>query len=224
MRSGHVFLVVTGVVLWLAPLAGATAITNGDFSAGLAGWTADIRVSDGGGFALLKEDPAFVVAVTTLEQQITIPDLAVALSFEYSLSWTAGGPTGFPLPDGLSASLLDPVTFVPILSMDAAFPGFPDYFFHARSGNTFGVDVFYDPANVSWSASGNVTLDLTSVPGGTDALVVFDLLGGDDGYVTEATVDNVFLSVIPEPVTGTTVVVAVAAIAAYVRRRRLGLR
>jgi len=190
------------------------AVTNGDFSAGLAGWVIFGPVSDGGGFALLGEDP--VVALATLEQQVVVPTGATGLSFDYGLSARPEGPSGFPFADGFAASLLDPVSADPILNT----PGFTDFFFEDRTGFQD-----YDPAIVSVTG-GRVTLDLAGVAAGTDALIVFLLLGGDDGYATQAMVDNVEVTargteVIPAPAAAPLAAIGVALIGYLRRRRRL---
>jgi hypothetical protein len=164
-------------------------IVNGDFSSGLTGWTTTGPVSDGGGFAVLEEGT--ILMLTSLEQQFILPVGAKSLSFDYGLSSTPDGTSGFPFADGLSASLLDPATLDPILST----PGFSDFFFEDRAGAQS-----FDPSLVS-IVGNRVTLYLTSVPDGTNALIVFDLLGGDDGFATQATIDNVAVF-IPAPGAG----------------------
>ncbi len=203
-------LVCIGFMVLLVASAGQAlgiTVTNGDFSAGLTGWSHVGPVTDGGGFALLEEDP--VLAVTSLEQQIVIPPGARSFSFDYGLVSTPDGSSGFPFSDGLAASLLDPVTFDPILNT----PGFTDYFYEDRNGARS-----FDPSIVTVSGD-RVTLYLHSIPGGTDALLAFDLLGGDDGFATQATVDNVAVSVIPEPLTIVGIPLGLIAVAGYFRRR-----
>ena len=205
MRRFGVVLIVC--VAECSPAWGVGVVQNGNFSSGLTGWTTSGPVTDSGGFALLAEDA--VSAVTSLEQEIVIPAFAGSLRFDFTLSSEPDGTSGFPFPDGLAAYLLDPVTFVPIL----ATPGFSDYFYLDR----VGFDD-YDPSIVR--VDGNtVRLDVTSVPAGTPALIAFDLLGGDDGYATLATIDNVGVSFIPEPVTALGVALACGAVGVRLRRR-----
>lgn len=211
MNFGTCVGAAVGWLLVIAAQAGAVGVTNGDFSAGLSGWSAFGPVSDGGGFALLEEDP--VRGVTSLEQQIVIPAGARFLSIRYGISSTPDGTSGFPFFDGFVASLLDPATFDPILSS----AGFTDFFFEDRAGLRQ-----FDPSIVG--VSGNIlTLNLTSVPPGTDALIAFDLLGGDDGFATQATVDDVQVharvGVVPEPLTLFGLPMGVAAVVVYLRRR-----
>ena len=188
MVSGLVALV--SLLLVAAP-ADAAVIVNGDFSSGLTGWTTTGPVSDGGGFAVMTDD--LVSGMASLEQAFVISALSQSLSFSYSLSAVPDGTAGSPFPDAFTASLLDPVTFAPILST----PGFTDYFYHDNSGF-----VDYDPSIVSVSGD-TVTVDLSSVAAGTDALIAFDLLLGDDGLTTSVEIDNVEAAgeqvIIPEP-------------------------
>lgn len=213
--STHRLCVSAALVSVLACAASANSVVNGDFSndfiaSPLAG---DWAVTFGtvawhaGGFAVLEEDPGLLLS--SIEQTIVIPAGAERLSFDYGLSSTPDGTSGFPIPDAFAAYLLDPVTLDPILST----PPFYDYFYEGRDGFQD-----YDPSIVTVVGS-TVTLDLTSVPGGTDALIIFDLMGGNDGYYTEATVDNVTLQVIPEPVTMVSGFLALTALGAYLRRR-----
>ncbi len=196
-------------VLALTGHVSATTVTNGDFSAGLTGWTVAGPVSEVGGFAVIGEDPVYFN--TILEQAIVVPAWAVSLSFEYSMSTTPDGTTGYPFPDALVAYLRDPVTLAPIL----ATPGVPDYFYEERSGLQD-----FDPTIVA-VVGNRVTLDLASVVAGTEALISFELLGGDDGYATTATIDNVRVSVVPEPLTLVCVPMAAGGLTGYLRRRRL---
>lgn len=207
MRAGKGLLAVLGVLL-LAGSASATSVTNGDFSAGLSGWSIVGPVSDGGGFALMAEDPVFIL--TSLGQAFTIPAGAVSLSFDHAMASLPGGPGGSPFPDAFAASLLDPVTFDPILST----PGFPDYFYRDSGGL-----IDFDPAIVTLVGD-RVTLDLTSVAGGANALLVFDLVGADNGLMTTVAVDNIKMEVIPEPLTVVVIPSALVGLAAYLRRRR----
>lgn len=188
--------------------AWSTSITNGDFSAGLTGWNTVGPVSDGGGFALMEEDPVFML--TTIGQEFGILALDGGLAFDYTMTFTPDGTSGAVFPDAFTASLLDPVTFDPILST----PGFADYFYRDNRGI-----IDYDPSIVTLVGD-TVMLDLTAVPGGTDALLAFDLLGADDGFATQATVDNVVVTEIPEPVTAIGAAMGLVSLGAYLRRRR----
>jgi hypothetical protein len=189
---------------------GAITIVNDDFSNGLNGWTVFGPVVDGGGFARLYDDHMSFQG--TLEQGFVVPVGAQSLSFSYVLSLTPDATSGSFLPDAFTASLLDPASN-PILST----PGYTDYFYHDDGGT-----VDFDPGIVSKSGN-TVTLDLSSVPAGTNARIVFDLYMGDDGWTTQADVHYVGVepeqSAVPEPISA--VVWAVLGIGLYVARRRL---
>lgn len=192
------------LILMAGPVFGQ--VTNGDFSAGLTGWSTSGPVSDGGGFALLTEDPTFWQ--TSLTQQIVVPPETLSLSFEYELLSTPDGTSGYPVPDWFTASLLDPSTNAPILNTS----GVTDYFYQARGGYPD-----FDPSIVSLLGN-RVTLDLSSVAAGTDALLAFDLWGGDDGFATSVAIDNVEFTVVPLP--GAVLLGTVGlALADYLRRR-----
>lgn len=214
MRGRLWAVIAVGVAVSVAAPAGATSVTNGDFSAGLTGWTASGPVADGGGFALLYDDLASVQA--SLSQQILIPAGAKSLSFDYLLGFTPDGTSGYPIPDFFTARLLNPVTLDPLL----ATPGYTDYFYHDAGGL-----IDFDP-NIVSKTGNTVELDLTSLPANTDALLSFDLFIGDDGRTTQVQVDNVTLQqaggVIPEPLTAVGIPLALAGLAGYLRRRRLG--
>jgi hypothetical protein len=210
MKRFTVVLLSVGVlVLSLSAQGSASVVVNGDFSSGLTGWTSTGPVSDGGGFAVLFDDLSSFQA--TLEQQIVIPAGAQSLKFTYNLGYTPDGTSGSPLPDAFTASLLD-LFNNPILSTT----GFTDYFYHDLDGI-----IDYDPSIVSKSA-GTVTLDLSSVPGGTTVRIVFDLYTGDDGRTTQANVDDVVVdagsSTVPEP--ASVVVWLVLGIGGLFRARR----
>jgi len=182
-------------------------ISNGDFSAGLFGWGTFGPVSDGGGYALLAENPGF--AMTSLGQGFVIEGLDGWLSFDHRMASSPDGTSGWLWPDAFTASLLDP-DGQPILSTT---PGFPDYFYRDNAEN-----VYYDSSIVT-IAGDTVTLDLRSVARGTNAYLVFDLLGGDDGYATTVEVDNVGLTAIPAPGAVVLGVIGLFWAGAYLRRR-----
>ena len=204
MRSARSLLPV--LLLASFGLPAFADISNGDFIAGLSGWGTFGPVSDGGGFALLAENPDF--AMTSLGQGFVIEGLDGWLSFDHRMASSPDGTSGWLWPDAFTASLLDP-DGQPILST----PGFPDYFYSDNAGT-----VDYDPSIVT-AAGDTVTLDLRSVPRGTSAYLVFDLLGGDDGYATTVEVDNVGITAIPAPGAVVLGVIGLFTAGAYLRRR-----
>lgn len=160
-------------------------LSNGDFSAGLNGWTVEYgTVTDGGGFALFQEHP--VDLSSTLSQQFTIPALALQLSFDVWMSAVAGGDYDpFSWPDAFTASLLDPVTFDPLISN----PGVTEFYY---------LDNTSYEETVGTVSGSTVSLDVSSWAG-YDVLLSFDLWGGLDGMLTSVSLDNVQISVIPAP-------------------------
>ena len=183
-------------------------ISNGDFSAGLSDWWFSGPVSGTGGYATLAEDPEF--GMTSLWQEFVIGGSDGWLSFDHRMAFGPDGTSGLAWPDAFTASLLDPATGQPILSTT---PGLPDYFYRDIADN-----VYYDSSIVT-IAGDMVTLDLRSVPRGTSAYLVFDLLGGDDGYATTVEVDNVGITAIPAPGAVVLGVIGLFTAGAYLRRR-----
>jgi hypothetical protein len=176
------YFVFAVILLACSPPTLYANIQNGDFSAGLNGWTVESgNVSDGGGFALFEEHP--VVILSTLKQEFTLPDWSsMSLLFDVKMSATPGGPHDpFAWPDAFTASLLDPVTLEPLIFN----PGRTDFF-------------YMDNAGVQTIGNLEVEIDLSGLGlGGRDVGLYFDLIGSDDGMLTSANVDNV--QFIPEP-------------------------
>jgi len=203
-----IFVVIVGLALFSGSLVFAVpTIENGDFSTpGLSGWTVEYgTVTDGGGYALFEED-SFELS-STLSQEFTIPALALELSFDVELSAVPGGDDfGFP-PDAFTASLLDPVTFDPLISN----PGYTDYYFVDNQGLV---------ETVATVTGNTVSLDVSGLRG-LDALLSFDLWGGDDGMLTSVSVDNVNVSVIPTP--GALLLAGIGTgLVGFLRRTRIG--
>jgi len=186
----------------------ATSLANGDFSAGLTAWTSTGGVSDGGGFALIRDTSFF----NSLDQTFTIPVGAVSLSFDYTFAST--GPTT-PASDTFAANLLDPSpSFSPILSKSPT----DDWFLLIDSAT--GTD----KASMVTLSGNHVTLDLSSVTLPKSALLTFDLIGGNGLPDARLTIDNVSIlqqvNAIPEPVTLAAIPLGVLAVGAYLQRRR----
>jgi len=163
----------------------APTVQNGDFSAGLANWTLEYGdVIDGGGFALFQE--SITVLSSTISQVFTIPALAQELSFDVIMLSVPGGDYDeFAWPDAFTASLLDPVTYNPLVFN----PGYTEFYY---MDNTGYVDTIA-------TVSGNtVSVDVSGFAG-LDAYLVFDLWGSYDGMLTSVSLDNVKVSVIPVP-------------------------
>lgn len=175
-----------GMVVALAGVTAvaAPALQNGDFSSGLGSWTVESgAVSDGGGFALFEEDPVF--GMSSLVQEFGLPPGALELSFDVDMSAVAGGDDFGCSPDAFTASLLDPLTYDPLVSN----PGFTDFYYLDNTGWE---------ETIATVAGSTVSLDVSPFAG-QDVFLGFDLLGGDDGCLTSVSVDNVSVSVIPAP-------------------------
>jgi hypothetical protein len=173
----------------MAIAAPTLPLENGNFSTpGLSGWNIEYGdVTDGGGYALFQEHPTSLSS--TLSQQFALPTGATMLSFDLVMSSEAGGDLDpFAWPDAFTASLLDPVTFDPLVSN----PGFTEFFYLDNTGYMETVGTM----------SGNtISLDVSSFAG-RDIFLSFDLWSGLDGMQTTARLDNVNVAgvaVVPAP-------------------------
>jgi hypothetical protein len=183
-------------------LTATAGIINGDFSTTgtapdpFAAWETFSSLgdppADGGGFARFTAGDN--LEDQQLEQYFTLPSLAATLSFEFRLATSPGGTsTGGVPPDSFQATLYDSA-FVALFPSDVGFFSF------------FSVDndgtAYFDPTFVSVVQLGNdwnrVSLDVSSLSS-QDLLIEFLALGSDDGLLTTIDVDNVALTVIPEP-------------------------
>ena len=161
-------------------------IVNGDFSAGLTGWQAEVvghgpaatpgSVSALGGFAQLRENQSFLVS---LQQTFIVPPAPQSLSLDIvslGLDEPAGG-----LPDALEISLLDDRlnSLVPTFRGDAT--------------SLFNVS----PPSAPLSAPGvtfdgtTVTVDISGLTAGIEAMLYVDLVGNPPGQSSVAGIDNV---------------------------------
>jgi hypothetical protein len=178
---GSIIVALAGMTVF-----GGLTLQNGDFSAGLSGWTVEYGdVTDGGGYALFQEHP--IDLSSTLSQEFTLPPLARELSFDMVMSAEAGGDYDpFSWPDAFTASLYDnPTDLNPLVSNS----GVDDFFYLDNTGywETAGI---FDGTRVSLDVSGFR---------GMNTYLVFDLWGGTDGMLTNVSLDNVNISVIPAP-------------------------
>ncbi len=192
---------VLGVGLLLAGPASAVSIVNGDFSAGLTGWTVSGPVTESGGQAILEKDPDFPLA--TLEQAFTVPADALSLSFTYDITL---------IPS--TALALD--VFQAMLAPTGSAPGSGLFFM-----DLLGLQS-YDPAEVS-VVGDTVTLDVSGFVG-QDVLLSFWLLGSQAAdYELDVAIDDVALAlapaVVPEPLTLLALSAGVAGLGGYLRRR-----
>jgi hypothetical protein len=109
--------------------------------------------------------------------------------------WSWGGEN----EESFSVSLLDPITRDPLLPYDADLgdPSETYYFMHDWDFYMGDDEIVTDTKYVTMTDLGggwtDVTLDLTSLPTGTSALLTFDLLPGwyDYGLNSQIEIDNV---------------------------------
>jgi len=118
--DGELDLVVSGtdrvtVLSNIADVMTSTPLANGDFTAGMTGWTvgnpsilnsqpATSFVSTLGGFAQLRESADSLL--TTLQQTILVPPMPQTISFDIMALGLEAAPDG-SIPDAFEASLLD---------------------------------------------------------------------------------------------------------------------
>jgi RHS repeat-associated protein len=154
----------------------AVPIANGSFAAGLTGWTATGSVNASGGFVQFQEGTNFL---TTLQTTFTVPANPQSLSFDIvamNLEDPAGG-----VPDAFEVSLLDAQrnSLVPTFRPEAtAFLNFnPGGAVSKASGVTFD--------------GRHATVSLAGLTPGTQATLIFDLVGNPPGTGSTAAVANV---------------------------------
>ena len=181
-KQGVFFAVV---ILCLGASAWATMVPeNGDFSAGLSGWTVGSGdVTDGGGYALFREHSSDILS--TLRQEFFLPAGVISLEFEVEMTATPGGADDpYAWPDAFTASLLDADTLDPLV----ANPGRTDFFYIDNTNSIITIGTL------------SVRIDLTALGlDGREAALYFDLIGSNDGMLTSVRLDNV--EIIPEPTT-----------------------
>lgn len=171
------------IMVWLARPAAANLVPyNGDFSFNLDGWSVvSGNVTNGGGYAKFEEHSTAILS--TLKQEFTLPEGVLWLAFDVKMSATPGGADDpYAWPDAITASLLDPVTLVPLISN----PGRSDFFYMDNTNSIITIGTL------------SVSIGLTGLGlDGREAALYFDLIGSDDAMLTSVHVDNV--AIIPEP-------------------------
>ncbi|MCA8962635.1 MAG: hypothetical protein KDC38_19050 [Planctomycetes bacterium] len=160
-------------------------LQNGGFSSGLDGWTA----GEMGGSALpgvvdvflesarFTEGDSFLV---TLEQTVSVPPGATALSFEVIVDPGFDLSSSF-VPDAFELSLLDE-SLLPVVEpwgLGAT------SCFNLQEDGTANLG-----SSTSWDGA-TVTIDLSGVPVGTVMHLYFDLVGGDFDQGSSIRIDNV---------------------------------
>jgi hypothetical protein len=171
----------------------ALAVSNGDFSAGLAGWTVEVSpitsppgtVSAVGGAAEISEGRAHFAS---LQQVFAIPLGANALRFEVVAGPTWSNPAPF-IPDAFEAHLTTPqgIPLVPTWRL-----GSSAFFSTSEPGTTKN--------GATTTVQGAVVkVPLLELAAGTEARLTFALVGGDTDTMGTVRVDNVVLEVDSPP-------------------------
>ncbi len=231
---------LTCLALLATSLPARAGIINGDFSQGLSGW----QVSDSnfvsvvnGQAALSEVDPSISLAFETdLYQDFQIPVGAKSVSFMLVGSGFDPAASYF-IPPAFGASLLDPASGVsafdfsnPPSSLVDTVDSSTDSFVTqdiAPSGEPVRVADGVTPTLLPGGLL--VTLDLPDSLDGTDARLLFRLIGGDSYTGASVTISNVTLDVgtvnpppaVPAPPAAVLGLVGAACAFGY---RRLGLR
>lgn len=192
------------LVLWSTVPAFGDLLKNGGFDTGdLTGWTSSgpVTVEAVGGTppaAVLNEDESLLDG-TDLRQIFEIPAGRLpSLTFTFAMFVEGESPVPFP-PDALVVSLLDPGTLDPLVSTS----GFSDFFAVELDGYSEDFLLDFDPqlAAVSdlsdlttgdvFGIGGVVTVDVSFLPAGTQAMIDFKVAGGFDGFRTRVLIDGV---------------------------------
>ncbi len=166
----------------------SSPIVNGRFEQGLTGWTTQIvghsgnqvagTVTSGGDFAVLTENQSFL---TSLQQTFVVPSLPQTISFDIP-QLNLQDPGGL-IPDAFEVSLLDNSdrSLVPVHRSTAT-----SFLNRASSGSVSLA------AGVAWDGI-TVTLDISHLVPGTEARLIFDLVGHPQAGSSSVIVDNVLM-------------------------------
>ncbi|WP_165233705.1 PEP-CTERM sorting domain-containing protein [Aquisphaera insulae] len=208
-----------GCILLAVPsFVSAGSLVNGDFSAGLSGWTVTgDSVSVVGGEAVIQESS--VLPEATLYQDFTISAGAKTLSF---VLVRVGEEDGFP-PAGFGVSLLDVGTG---LSLVPTVDAFTDSFYTRDLTTGTAEGLAATGVTVSPSAGAlplTITVDISGLEG-KDARILFRVFGGGSTSDASATIDDVRVggaNAVPEP---GTLSLALMALTVLAGARRLALR
>jgi hypothetical protein len=206
MKMKTTLVIVWTLAIMVFPLANVShaTIINGDFSAGLSGWTTEDDYSDpsasvfgDNGYAEMKtQGYSSGIALISLWQSIEIPDWAYTLSFDIGFDGTnkedVGGSGPHTFPDFFEVSYweLDFSFYRYLLGVDLNGPYDPNTGagINLPEHEAHGINWYHFTANIS---------DLTDREG----YLYFDLSDQDDNYFSVAYVDNVSINPVPEPAT-----------------------
>jgi hypothetical protein len=165
--------------------SGFGPLVNGDFSAGLSGWTATQSggssspgtVTPISGTARLTEGDSFLV---TLEQTFVIPAGGLQLTFDLMLVPGFDLSDSF-LPDAFEAQLLDQNNLPVVDTWD----NLTTSYFNVQEDGTMLVG---DGVTVKGAT---ISVDISAVPPGIPLTIYFDLIGADADTGSGVTIDNV---------------------------------
>jgi hypothetical protein len=158
----------------------ALPINDGNFAAGLTGWTVTGPVIASIGVAQLQENTAGLL--TTLQQTFVVPAQPQTLSFDLvalGLDNPAGG-----VPDAFEASLLD-------AGQNSVVPTFEPQatsFFNVNPGGNVST-----ATGVTFNGT-HVTLDISHLTPGATVTLDLDLVGNPPGTTSTASIANVQVS------------------------------
>ncbi len=189
MNRKRISFKLCGFVMLIQVLPALTAfagLTNGDFSAGLSGWTTSgiVFYNDVNELAVLIEITDQPGLSSTLSQEFVIPSMAMELSFDVSMGQYDDAET-----DVFTAALyMSSTDLTPLISYS---PDVDEFFYMDNEGETHTYGTFDGMT---------ARLDVSAFRD-SNAYLVFGLLGSDDSLFTAVELDNVNISIstIPAP-------------------------
>ncbi len=202
--------------------AAKAQIVNGDFEAGLTGWTTTGSVIAAPVGAPLHSTVGFISRAGMMWQTATLPPGTLTYSFQYAMLHLPNpGDSGPPLNDSFNAFILDAATLESVIPPAPGFEGLPTFLIGQQSGlaavNAAFVTVV-EP-DLENEMLGTVTVNLAALPGPLPAQVrvEFGVLNGNDGSRLDLLIDNVAITV-PGAGSGAEAMLVVAM--AWLGRRR----
>lgn len=206
----RVALLTVALVLSFGPSATAMPLQNGDFSAGLSGWTGEQYDSDTttwsspssyvsssqGQASLVSPGWQTTIPWISLNQAFDIPSAAQDLAFDFRLDSVGkdiGSGESLGFPDFFQVTYFDLTTYTDLLVAN----------FDQNDPSQVVIDNLY---SLSIASSGDgwfhVSADISQWAGGS-GILYFDLHDVDDLAFTRVTIDNVAnaSAPVPEPAT-----------------------